>query len=119
MRKPLSNDLRDRIFEGNGPLSSFSHKILTGYALGLFGNVFRHDLDLIRELRNGFAHARHPMTLTTPQVAEVCKYLRVPDDEKLRIAPGAYYRLYPELAGSTDQSHPRTRFTNGGRKGYP
>jgi hypothetical protein len=111
MRKPLSNDLRDRIFEGNGPLSSFSHKILTGYALGLFGNVFRHDLDLIRELRNGFAHARHPMTSTTPEVAEVCKYLRVPDDEKLRIAPGAYYRLYPELTVSTDQSHPRTRFT--------
>jgi hypothetical protein len=51
------------------------------------------------------------MTLTTPEVAEVCKYLRVPDDEKLRIAPGAYYRLYPELTVSTDQSHPRTRFT--------
>jgi hypothetical protein len=71
MRKPLSNDLRDRIFEGNGPLSSFSHKILTGYALGLFGNVFRHDLDLIRELRNGFAHAA-TLHLTVDQGDRPC-----------------------------------------------
>jgi hypothetical protein len=56
MRQPLSNDLRDRLFDGNGPLSTFSHKVMLGYALELYGPVFRHDLDLIRELRNGFAH---------------------------------------------------------------
>jgi hypothetical protein len=111
LRQPLGNDLRDRIFDGNGPLASFSHKIMMGYALGLFANMFRHDLDLIRELRNGFAHVRHPMTFTTPEVAEVCKHLQLPDAEKLRRGPKAYYDRYPDSTVATDISHPRTRFT--------
>jgi hypothetical protein len=112
MRQPLTVDLRERLFDHNGPLATFSNKILVGYALGLFGSIFRHDLDLIRELRNGFAHARHPMTLSTPQVAQVCKFLKLPDDKKLRATgPQAYYDRFPDLAVAADQSHPRTRFT--------
>jgi hypothetical protein len=111
MRQPLSRDLRERLFEGNGPLSSFASKINVAYALRLFGDVFRHDLDLIRELRNGFAHARHPMTLSTLQVAAVCKNLKLPDDAQRRVGPQAYYDRFPDLAVAADQSHPRTRFT--------
>ena len=112
MRQPLASEFRERLFDGNGPLATFSNKILVGYALGLFGSVFRHDLDLIRELRNGFAHTRHPMTLSTPHVAEVCKFLKLPDDKKLRATgPQPYYDRYPDLAVAADQSHPRTRFT--------
>lgn len=111
MRHPLSNDIRDRLFEGNGPLSTFANKIMVGYVLELFGPLFRHDLDLIRELRNGFAHVRRPMTLTTPEIAEVCKHLKLPDEQSLRVGPQAYYQRYPDLAVVSDQSHPRTRFT--------
>jgi hypothetical protein len=109
MRQPLSNDLRDRMFDGNGPLATFSHKIMIGYALNLYGPMFRHDLDLIRELRNGFAHVRLPMTLTTAEVAGMCKNLQLPDSN-LRWLPMAYSEKF-DLEIVTDDAHPRTRFT--------
>jgi hypothetical protein len=109
MRQPLSNDIRDRMFDGSGPLSTFSQKIMFGYAFDLYGPMFRHDLDLIRELRNGFAHVRLPMTLTTPEVAGMCEHLQLPDSE-LRWLPKAYYEKFDrEIV--TDDTHPRTRFT--------
>ncbi len=109
MRRPLSNDLRDRMFDGNGPLSTFSHKIMLGYAINLYGPVFRHDLDLIRELRNGFAHVRLPMTWTSPEVAGMCQHLQLPDS-KLRWFPTAYSEKF-DLEIVTDDANPRTRFT--------
>ena len=110
LRQPLPSDLRDRLFEGSGPMSSFSSKVLVGHALGLFGPVFRHDLDLIRELRNGFAHVRHPLQLTTPVIAGVCAHLQLPDHEMRRV-PSAYGNLYPDIEVVADDNHPRTRFT--------
>ncbi len=107
--RPLSRDLRERLFEGNGPLSSFANKINVAYALGVFADVFRHDLDLIRELRNGFAHTRHPTTFSTPQVAEVCRCLKLPDNLQLSVVPDSYYAYF--LQKVADQAHPRTRFT--------
>lgn len=108
--QPVSGDLIDRVFEGNGPLATFSNKILMGEALGLFGPLFRHDLNLVRELRNGFAHARHAMTLETPVVAEMCKNLQVPDS-KYRQPPFPYLNLFPNPTIAQDERHPRTRFT--------
>jgi hypothetical protein len=110
MRQPLSNDLRDRIFDGNGSLSSFSDKILVGFALEMYGPTFRHDLDIIRELRNGFAHVRLPLTLTAPEVAGMCAHLQLPDHKELRWLPQAYSEKY-DLEIAADDKHPRTRFT--------
>lgn len=109
MRQPLSSDLRDRMFDGNGPLSAFSHRIMLGFALNLYGPVYRHDLDLIRELRNGFAHVRLPMTLTTPEVAGMCRHLQIPDIKPCWL-PKAYSEKF-DLRIVTDDAHPRTRFT--------
>jgi hypothetical protein len=110
MRQPLANDLKARVFDGSGPLSTFSSKILVGFAFGLFGPVFRHDLELVKELRNGFAHARRPMELTNGAIAGVCANLQLPDHE-LRRLPFAYGDQYPDLEVVNDNNHPRTRFT--------
>jgi DNA-binding MltR family transcriptional regulator len=50
------------LFEGSGPLSTMSGKILMGYALGLYGPQTRHDLEIFNEIRNAFAHAAHNLT---------------------------------------------------------
>jgi DNA-binding MltR family transcriptional regulator len=109
MRRNLSKDAADRIFEGNGPLANFSNRVAIAHALGLIGNVFRHDLDLIRELRNGFAHVRLPMTLETPQIAEMCKHLKLPDNEKLRRWPTVIASKLP-FDADADYQKPRARF---------
>jgi Mannitol repressor len=56
------------LFEYPGPLSSFSAKIQVGFAIGLYGPVVRHDLDVIRQIRNGFPHAKKPISFDTPEV---------------------------------------------------
>lgn len=48
---------KDEIFEGpNAPLSTLSSKIVMSYRLGLITDKFARDLNLIRKIRNEFAH---------------------------------------------------------------
>ena len=48
---------KDEIFEGpNSPLSTLSSKITMTYRLGLLSDRFVRDLNLIRKIRNEFAH---------------------------------------------------------------
>lgn len=48
-----SDDLFDSV---NSPLSTFSSKISFAYRLGLISDKFARDLNLIRKIRNEFAH---------------------------------------------------------------
>jgi hypothetical protein len=41
---------------GPGPLGSFYARILAAYHFGLITNEEKHDLDIIRKIRNDFAH---------------------------------------------------------------
>ena len=50
--RQLFDDDRD------GPLSTFSRKIAMGYALGVYDSSMKSDLNLIRQIRNAFAHAK-------------------------------------------------------------
>lgn len=53
---PLKSKEDDDLFDRSGPLATFSAQIKIGYALGLYGTKVRHDLDVIRDIRNEFAH---------------------------------------------------------------
>jgi hypothetical protein len=57
------------------PLRRFSAKIRMGYALGLFGDGLKSNLDLVRMIRNVFAHAASPVHFSTPEVMGACAYL--------------------------------------------
>lgn len=45
------------LFGPTGPISSFSQRIQIAFALGHIDEVCRQDLDMIRTIRNYFAHA--------------------------------------------------------------
>jgi DNA-binding MltR family transcriptional regulator len=47
---------KDDIFEGEGPLSTFSSRINLAYRLGLIDATLSHSLHIIRKIRNDFAH---------------------------------------------------------------
>jgi hypothetical protein len=70
----VSKTLIAQIFEGDGPLSTFSGRILVCIALGLTNPDVRHDLSIIRKIRNKFAHSPTPIFLSS---CEQIKYLRV------------------------------------------
>src|SRR4051794_40655131 len=69
---PISNGIRADIFEKDGPLATFSAKILVGYAMGLYGPDLKSDLDRVRRVRNLFAHTMHPVTFKTERVKTLC-----------------------------------------------
>ena len=51
------------IFDGTGPLATFSAKIRIAFALGAIGPRTRHDLETINAIRNVFAHSLHSIRL--------------------------------------------------------
>ena len=44
----------------------------------IIGPITYSDLNLIKELRNQFAHSRRPFDFQTPEVVAVCNQLKVP-----------------------------------------
>lgn len=68
----LSREDHDTLFTGLGPLASFRAKTQVAYALGIIGPKTRHDLDSMREIRNGLAHTGLKIDFHTPEVAALC-----------------------------------------------
>lgn len=62
----------------DGPLATFSARIRLGYALGIYGPDMRADLETIRLIRNVFAHSRHLLDFSSPEVENVCKQFIFP-----------------------------------------
>jgi hypothetical protein len=105
-----SSDYR-HIFGFEAPLGSFSAKIKVAFAFNWYGPDTLHDLDLIRELRNGFAHSRNTFEFVTPEIAAVCRELRAPDSPGSFIPPTYLATVDDEkLRDASDKKHPRTRF---------
>jgi len=85
-------NIKEKLLGTDGSLGTFSSRINTGLALGLYGQKTHRDLDIIREIRNTFAH--YP-TLHNPHrkhevvsfrhntVANLCQALTTPEYFKL------------------------------------
>lgn len=74
---PLNKTDYRELFAPEGPLGTFGLKIKFGYALGLYGEHTRKDLDIIRWIRNAFAHSGKPLWFDTEVVADSCDLLTV------------------------------------------
>jgi DNA-binding MltR family transcriptional regulator len=70
MAPGVEKDGQKGLFGPNQPLSSFSAKIRMGFALKLYGELTFHDLELLRKLRNLFAHGRLAIDFNTPEVKQ-------------------------------------------------
>ncbi len=81
LRQYLSRFLIDKpkeveeLFGFDRPLGSFGSRIRTAYCLGLLDDDEYHDLKIIQEVRNAFAHELHGLTFADPWVANKCKDL--------------------------------------------
>jgi len=72
----------------NGPLGTFSAKIKIGHALGIYTKGFREELDVMRHIRNAFAHSWEKLDFSSPAIIMGCSALRVP-----RIAPSSFEEI--------------------------
>lgn len=84
LREILSNffldDLKNdkKIFEGNGPLNTFSSKITIAYQLGLISKKEYKIIDTIRSIRNIFAHQIVQCDFNELSIKDKCKNISVP-----------------------------------------
>jgi hypothetical protein len=75
----LSPD-EERALLREGPLAEFGAKIKLGYALGLYGPLTRDDLNIIREIRNAFAHSGNPLDFSNAAIARACQLINISAD---------------------------------------
>ena len=60
----------DKLFGFNAPISTFDNKIRIAYALEIISTQMYENLNVIRALRNAFAHSKIPITFETKEVEE-------------------------------------------------
>jgi DNA-binding MltR family transcriptional regulator len=74
----MSDSELDAFFGEGGAASDFSKKVQIYYAMGKLSSEYKSDLNLIREIRNAFAHCQTPLKFDDPSVYDVCKLLIAP-----------------------------------------
>ena len=73
-----NSDARRKLFDQNGALSAFSSKILAAYCLGWIDSDIFHDINLVRKIRNAFAHELHDIDLESPNIRRLIDQFRTP-----------------------------------------
>jgi DNA-binding MltR family transcriptional regulator len=67
----LSRDIKDRIFDGYGPLSNFAAKIAIAYALEIIPRELYDSLRIINKVRVRFAHSKHFLSFQDPEISAI------------------------------------------------
>jgi DNA-binding MltR family transcriptional regulator len=82
----VSDEEARRMFDdaSNGPLGTFSARIKAGYALGIYPRGARDELDLLRYIRNAFAHSWEQIGFSTPAIKAGCNALQIPNQSAIR-----------------------------------
>ncbi|MEA3431235.1 MAG: hypothetical protein U9R01_00940 [candidate division WOR-3 bacterium] len=74
----------DNLFDPERPLSSFSTKIALSFRLGLINSAFEHGLQMIRKIRNDFAHSIDKVSLSkSPHKDRVMELSKIAKKNKL------------------------------------
>ncbi|MBE8968698.1 hypothetical protein IQ277_21490 [Nostocales cyanobacterium LEGE 12452] len=71
-----NENVAKELFTQNGSLGSFSARINFAYLLGLISNTTKRNLNILRKIRNEFAHIASPLSFKTPDISSRCNELR-------------------------------------------
>ena len=64
--------------EPHSPLGTFNSRILSAYCLGLIGSKEYFELNLIRKIRNKFAHDLETLSFDNQSIQSYCTNLKYP-----------------------------------------
>jgi hypothetical protein len=78
----MSNTRADLLFGRMRPLSSFSAKIELGAALGLFDERTRTVLNMLRDVRNAFAHEMAAISFDDNEITKLVHKAKMPSTPK-------------------------------------
>lgn len=66
--KKRDDDTWRELQSETGPLRSFSAKIAIGHVLGVYKDKIQHDLNVVRVIRNAFAHSKKLLDFNDPLI---------------------------------------------------
>jgi hypothetical protein len=69
---------RKTLFSNNGPFATFSAKINAAFCAGWIDSDVYHDIQVIRKLRNTFAHSYNPVSFDEGETRNLIQSLKVP-----------------------------------------
>ncbi len=70
----------DQLFDAFAPLSTFSGKIKVAFAVGLLSKRIYHDVNLVRSIRNAFAHDVDKLQFSTEVISKLCDKFHISRD---------------------------------------
>jgi DNA-binding MltR family transcriptional regulator len=70
------NKTDQALFNGTAPLATFSSRISMSFYLGKLPAACRQDLEIVRRIRNEFAHRADSISFSDPAIADRCNALR-------------------------------------------
>jgi hypothetical protein len=76
------DDTWNSLTDEGGPLGTFSSKILIGYALKLYGEDMRKNLNIIRKIRNVFAHTKRHVDFDNDLILAELRKVAIPIGRK-------------------------------------
>jgi DNA-binding MltR family transcriptional regulator len=74
--RPLSRKIKDRLFEGYGPMANFSPKIDLAYALRVISKDDYDVLMVMKKVRDIFAHRSRVSSFEDPKIATILSTLK-------------------------------------------
>jgi DNA-binding MltR family transcriptional regulator len=102
----IEEDAIKPLYERDGALSTFFSKVHLGYAMSLYDDKVRDDLEVIRRVRNSFSHVRRAINFNTPEIADECKKFRTMNDHTHEV-----YKMFDrEGRYDFEQLNNRSRF---------
>jgi hypothetical protein len=78
-----------RMIDSTGPLRDFHTKIITGFALGIFSEEIRLNLNLVRDIRNAFAHSRMDLRFDNPTLVNALTRIQPVRSAAREVASGS------------------------------
>jgi DNA-binding MltR family transcriptional regulator len=70
-----SKQFKKELFNYSGPLGTFSSRIKIGYAFGLYAEHVYDGMNIVRDIRNTFAHTRHGLSFDNDALVNEVKKL--------------------------------------------
>lgn len=94
--KKIDKDL----FEGTAPLATFSARIKMAFYLGKISKIERRDLDILRKIRNSFAHSADDISFDDEKISNQCGELSFTYHDKDHQARGHFTASCHGLLGN-------------------
>lgn len=69
----------DLLIEDVGPLRSFHTKIVISYAFGILDDASLFNINIIRQIRNAFAHSKKQLSFEDPLIFSTIRSAKTPD----------------------------------------